>query len=396
MFNALVALLLPSKAAKVFKPSAVDTSVFALLSRLISQVEQFPRGRLPDLSRLEWLADRMTARHAEEVKHLGRETAVSRPLQSIINLVLQLRQAQAKLAKLKAASSSSSSSSSSSYSLGASPASLSLSLLPDSSIDSSDPTDIGPDESAMSWFDVTRQTSELMRCIQSGAGVPASFIRLAWLDMQIQKMSVVGESEHPYTRDRQWTEISIPQAQQLTVRLDAKCKTDASDKLRFAVLTTEMATQSQSQSQSQSSSLPLPLSGPVKDSDLTEVASFSGSEMSKGGVGAMVAKGGQCVDLKGYSRVFYCFEQSNSPVHANVFCSACAFPIKGVRLICTHCDGSDDTNGRHRRRHHDRADGYALCVACENSNQDTNKVRGGWIGEGLEVCTGVGWTAEPV
>jgi hypothetical protein len=98
--------------------------------------------------------------------------------------------------------------------------------------------------------------------------------------------------------------------------------------------------------------------------------------MSKGGVGALVAKGGQSVDLKGHSRVFYRFDQSHSPVHANVFCSACAFPIKGVRLICTHCDGSDDGSGRHRRRHHDRADGYALCVACENSNQDTNKVSG--------------------
>jgi hypothetical protein len=201
--------------------------------------------------------------------------------------------------------------------------------------------------------------------------------------MQIQKMSVVGESEHPYLRDSPWTEIAIPQAMQLTVRLDAKCKTDASDKLRFAVLTAEMAAQAQSQSQlqsqsSSSSSSSLPLTGPVKDSDLTEVASFSGPEMSKGGVGALVAKGGQSVELKGHSRVFYRFEQSNSPVHANVFCSACAFPIKGVRLICTHCDGSDDGNGRHRRRHHDRADGYALCVACENSNQDTNKVSGEW------------------
>ncbi len=62
------------------------------------------------------------------------------------------------------------------------------------------------------------------------------FVRLSWLDLKIQSSAVVRESEHPCLRDHKWSEISIADAQALTIRLDGKSKSDASDKLRFAVL----------------------------------------------------------------------------------------------------------------------------------------------------------------
>jgi hypothetical protein len=322
--------------------------VYPLLSRLISQIGRFPAGRQPDLSRLEWLSERMKARHTLEVKHLGREAAVSRPLQTIINLVLCIQQAEAKLASKAAASSSSSS--------------LTPSAVPTVVTDSDDPTNIGPDEQTLSWFDRTRITSELMSAIQSGAGVPAWFVRLAWLDMHVQAHAVARESEHPYCQDVTWTEISIPEAQDLTIRLHAKSKTDASDKLRFAVLAPGASVASSAGTV-------------IKESDLTEVGSFGGPDMSKG-VGSGVSKGGQSVEIKGGSRVFYSFIQAVSPVHPNVFCSSCDFPIKGIRFCCSHCDGSTEDSSNHRRRrhhHHDRSEGYSLCSACENSNQDSNK-----------------------
>jgi len=368
VYDALVKLLLPSKKLKVFKPTAVDTTVYLLLARLISQVDRFEDG-VPDLSKLDWLAERMTARHALEVKHLGKDVAVSRPLQTIINLVLAKEQAKSTVASASASSSASSVSASS------------LSLTPPSaaafaggaSDDDDDPTNIGPDESLLSWFDMARQTSQLMASIESGAGVPAWFIRLAWLDMQLQKLARVCEGEHPYTRDSKWSEIVIPDAQSLTIRLDARSKSDASDKLRFAVLAAETSGPTAGTPVTASgSALSIPSSsGPVLENALVEVASFSGSDMAKSGTGSLV-KGGQSVELKGMSRVFWSFTQSPSPVHPNVFCSACDFPIKGVRLVCTHCDGSDESSHhRRRRRHDDRSEGYSLCAACEAANQDT-------------------------
>jgi hypothetical protein len=332
VYDALVALLLPSKKLKVFKPTSVDTSVYLLLARLISQLDRFEDERMPDLSKLDWLAERMTARHAVEVKHLGAEAAVSKPLQTIINLVLAKNQAESKLkARATAAAPGAtllSASSSFSPSLSLTPPSASSSST--APFDDDDPTNIGPEQSSLSWFDVTKQTWELMTAIQSGAGVPAWFIRLAWLDVQIQKQSIVREGEHPYQHDAKWSEIMIPDAQSLTIRLDAKCKSDASDKLRFAMLATGSSSAGTPVTASGSGGVAQTIatsSGPVLETALVEVASFSGGDMSKSGTGSLV-KGGQSVELKGESRVFWSFTQSPSPVHPNVFCAACDFPIK--------------------------------------------------------------------
>jgi hypothetical protein len=346
VYDALVALLLPSKKLKVFKPTSVDTSVYLLLARLISQLDRFEDERMPDLSKLDWLAERMTARHAVEVKHLGAEAAVSKPLQTIINLVLAKNQAESKLkARATTPASGATLLSASSPSLSLTPPSaLSSSPAP---FDDDDPTNIGPEQSSLSWFDVTKQTWELMTAIQSGAGVPAWFIRLAWLDVQIQKQSIVREGEHPYQHDAKWSEIMIPDAQSLTIRLDAKSKSDASDKLRFAMLATGSSSTGTPVTASGSGGVAQTIatsSGPVLETALVEVASFSGGDMSKSGTGSLV-KAGQSVELKGESRVFWSFTQSPSPVHPNVFCAACDFPIK-VRHSHTHTHSGTHTHTR--------------------------------------------------
>jgi hypothetical protein len=42
----------------------------------------------PDLTQLDWLSAKMNERYEIELKKLGKHTALSKPLQNIVNLVL--------------------------------------------------------------------------------------------------------------------------------------------------------------------------------------------------------------------------------------------------------------------------------------------------------------------
>jgi len=384
IYNALVTLLNASRKAKVYKPSAQDVMVFPLVSRLLTGVEYFPRDQRPDVSALEWLHTEMQIRHALEIKHGGAQTAVSKPLQTIISTVLCMRQAQQRIKELEQEEKERSTMmTAGSGPSAAASASTSLSSYFSSSYSSSsDPFDIGPTES-LNWFDGTRLVTSIMSDISRGIGVAPWFVRLAWLDMQVQRMAVSHESAHPYVSDVKWTPISVEHAEKLVIRLDAKCKVDQNDKLKFAVLKGSMTTETSphgktaaASASSSSSSSPSSLgssSAPpseVKSSDLFEIASFSGPDMANTGVGTAVLKG-QSASVKGQT-VYFSFEQSRSPVHPNCFCAACDFPIRGDRLICAHCDGSTQQNHR-RRRYDGGSENYSLCAACEASNQDSNK-----------------------
>ena len=94
--------------------------------------------------------------------------------------------------------------------------------LSSSVVSSTDVVDVGPNLQTMSWFDKVRLNAELMQGLLSGSGLPAWFIRKAWLSLETEQEAVVHESAHPYTCNVPSTEIIFPDAVSIEIRIDSK------------------------------------------------------------------------------------------------------------------------------------------------------------------------------
>jgi N-acetylneuraminic acid mutarotase len=389
VYEALIAIITPAKKMKDFKPSPQVQLVIPLLSRLLSRLDLFPIGQYPDLTKLDWLNDRMKTRYALEVKINGANTAVSKPLQAIVNLLLVVKTAADVKKKLIEEQKKSD----------------------EAKTVAEDDLSVGADPEKLSWFEQTSQVAQIMRQIESGVGVPQWFVRASFVEKYNNDKSVTQESSaHPYSTDLAWTEIVVPHAQSLTVRIDAKSSTDSSDKLRFAVPGTSAilsTSSSSSSSSSGSTSSSSAVSGtslsssrssgreekgapdgddekkatPAKKDDTkdedkdvrTEVANFSGRDFASSGVGVVINQDKKDTFTIPGNRIWVQFEQSPAPVHNKVFCSVCERPIKGYRYVCGSCDGNEgqEMRGFHHGGRNNR--GYNLCEACEKNNMDTGR-----------------------
>jgi len=348
IFDALVAIFNVGQKLKPFKPTTQMQLVVPLLVRMLHQVLLFPASAAPDLSRLEWLVDRVEKRYAEEIKHLGKDAAVSKNLQALVNLVLATKKAREDRKESEAPKTASE----------------------EKAADSPEFLDVGPEFEKLSWLEQTCHVAEIMQRLESGRGVDESFLRTSWCQMQTTSQGVVGESSHPYSADVAWTEVHVPAAQALTIRLDPKSKTDPSDRIIFAIPASQASVYIGAAAETKE---PSDTSTGTSEGDASkfEVAVFSGPNMlSTGGGPAVDPDETDFVKIKG-NKLFYRFEQSTAPSHQQVFCSLCEFPIRGTRYCCATCD--TDLNSNNQDYYNQSSTGVSICEACEKNLQDTGR-----------------------